>query len=147
MKSAAAIAFDYRPSRWLAAAIVLVDVFALVAVAASGIPWAFKLALACAACAYTAWSVRRFLRAGIRRAAWHEGGHWRVADGDGTEHVAELESGIVRGGWIVLRLRRTDGQRVALVLGPDNSNADTHRRLRVQLARVSDTKKSPVHVP
>lgn len=140
MKSAAAIAFDYRPSRWVAFAIVLVSALALLAVAASGIPWPFKLALACVACAYTAWSLRRFLGAGVRRAAWHEGGHWRIADGDGTEHVAELESGVVRSGWIVLRLRRTDGRCIALVLGPDNRDADTHRRLRVKLARANDTK-------
>jgi toxin CptA len=147
MKSAAAIAFDYRPSHWLAGAILFVSVLALIAIAVSGIPLALKLALACAACAYAALSLLRFLREGIRRAVWHQAGHWRMADRDGNEHVAELESGIVRGAWIVLRLRRTDGRRIALMFGPDNSDADIRRRLRVQLARVSDTKKNPVHVP
>jgi len=147
MKSAAAIAFDYRPSRWVAVALVFVNVLALIAIAVSGIAWTVKLALACAACAYTAWSLPRFLGVRIRRAAWHQGGHWRIADSDGDEHVAELESGIVRGGWIVLRLHRSDGQYVVLLLGPDNSDADTRRRLRVQLARVSDTKKNPAHSP
>jgi hypothetical protein len=44
----------------------------------------------------------------------------------------------MRGAWIVLRLRLNDNRRLALVLGPDNCNADTHRRLRVRLARVRD---------
>ena len=137
MKSAAAIAFDYRPSRWIAVAIVLVAALALFAVALSGITLASKLALAGAACAYAAWSLLRFLRVNIRRAAWHHGGHWRLAETDGSEHVAELEHGIVRGGWIVLRLRRADKRRETLVLGPDNSDADTRRLLRVRLARAS----------
>jgi toxin CptA len=147
MKSAAAIAFDYRSSRWLATALVLVNVLALIAIVLSGIPLALKFVLAFGACAYAAWSLHRFLRGRIRRAAWHQGGHWRIAESDGSEHVAELERSTARGGWIVLRLRRTDGRRVALVLGPDNSDADTRRRLRVQLAHVIDTKKSPVHSP
>jgi len=153
MKSAAAIAFDYRPSRWIAVAIVLIAMLAVLAVALSGVALAWKVALACVACAYAAWSLDRFLRANnIRRAAWQQGGHWRLAEADGREHVAELERGTVRGGWIVLRLRRADKRRETLVLGADNSDADTRRRLRVALARAStDTvasrQKNPVHLP
>jgi toxin CptA len=142
MKSAAAIAFDYRPSRWVAAAIASVTLLALAAIAVSGIPLALKIALASAASAYAAWSLRGFLRVNTRRIAWQQGGHWRIADIDGSEHVAELESGIVRGGWIVLRLRRADGRRIAIVLGPDNSDTDVRRRLRVQLTRVHDAQKT-----
>ena len=147
MKSAAAIAFDYRPSRWIAVAIVLIAMLAVLAVALSGVALAWKVALACVACAYAAWSLDRFLRANnIRRAAWQQAGHWRVVDTNGNEFVAELDSGIVRGAWIVLRLRRTDGRRVTMILGPDNSDVDTRRRLRIQLARVGEAKKIPAHL-
>ena len=138
MKSAAAIAFDYRQSRWIAVAVVLIAMLAGLAVALSEVSLVSKVALACAAGAYAAWSLDRFLRTNnIRRAAWQQGGHWRLAEADGSEHVAELEHGSVRGGWIVLRLRRADKRRETLVLGPDNSDADTRRRLRVALARAS----------
>jgi len=35
----------------------------------------------------------------------------------------------------VLTLRAGNGERVVLILGPDNSDADVRRRLRVRLAR------------
>ena len=54
---------------------------------------------------------------------------------DGREFTAESTRGVARGAWIVLRLRRSDGKDLALILGPDNSMADTRRQLRVRLAR------------
>jgi toxin CptA len=138
MKSAAAIVFDYRPSRWLIAAIILVTVMGMVALACCAMPWWAKLIVAVVACAYSTYGLRRLQNDAIRRAAWHEAGHWRLADGAGGEHVAELQTGIVRGAWIVLRLRRSDGRRVAIVLGPDNSDAELRRRLRVRLARARE---------
>jgi toxin CptA len=138
MKSAPAIAFDYVPSRWLAAAIVAVALLALAAVAFAGVaPW-LKLALACAVLGYCAYSLRRHLHASMRRVAWQEAGHWRILSADGKERVAELRHAVVRGGWLVLTLRTSDGQRVALILGPDNSDADVRRSLRVRLARARD---------
>ena len=138
MKSAAAIAFEYAPSRRLAAAIVAMLLLAIVGVAASGIPLWSKVVLAGLACAYGAHSLRALLRAPTRRVAWCEAGHWRIADNDDTEHVADLQSGIVRGNWIVLRLRRSDSRPVAIILGPDNCDAELHRRLRVRLARTRE---------
>jgi toxin CptA len=138
MKFAPAIAFDYRPSRWLGLAVGGVAFLACVAVALSGMPWWTKLAAAIAACCYAAHSLRRFWLVSVRRVAWHEAGHWRIAEADGAEHVAELEHAVVRGAWIVLRLQRSDGERLVLILGPDNSDADVRRRLRVRLARVRD---------
>jgi len=139
MKSAPAIVFDYTPSRWMATAMIAVMVLAVAAVAASGVPLWSKLVLACLACGYDAYALRAFLRATVRRAAWYEAGHWRVMDNDGIEHLAELHSGVVRGSWIVLRLRRSDGQPIAILLGPDNSDAELRRRLRVRLARIRET--------
>jgi toxin CptA len=138
MKSAPAIAFDYVPSRWLAAAIVAVALLALAAVAFAGVATWVKLALGCAVVGYTAHSLRRHLGASMRRVAWHEAGHWRISPADGDERTAQLRHAVVRGGWLVLILRTGSGERVALILGPDNSEADVRRRLRVRLARARD---------
>jgi toxin CptA len=135
MKSAAAIAFDYRPSRWLAAAVAIMLVSALAAIALSGFGVAVKVVLGIVAIVYAAFALRRFLGTAVRRAAWHEAGHWRVVDAAGVEHLAELHHAVVRGNWIVLNLRRSDGARLPMVLAPDNSDADLRRHLRVRLAR------------
>jgi len=135
MKSAPAIAFDFTPSRWIAATIGLLALAGLAALAFSGVPLWATLLVAAIGCVYAGYEMRRFLRNPVRRAAWYEAGHWRLADADGFDYVADLQQGIVRGAWIVLRLRRSDGERVAIILGPDNSDADTRRRLRVRLAR------------
>jgi toxin CptA len=138
MKSAPAITFDYVPSRWLALAIVAIALLALVAVASAGIATRVKLALGFAVVGYSVYSLRRHLGASTRRVAWHEAGHWRIAPADGDERTAELRHAVVRAGWLVLTLRAGNGERVALILGPDNSDADVRRRLRVRLARARD---------
>ena len=138
MKSAPAIAFDYVPSRWLAAAIVAAALLALVSVVLTGVSTWLKLAIGCAVVGYAAHSLRRHLGASIRRVAWHEAGHWKIAHADGQERVAELQHAVARGGWLVLTLRTGNGDRVPLILGPDNSDADVRRRLRVRLARARD---------
>jgi toxin CptA len=137
MKSAPAIAFDYRPSRWLLAALSCIMALALLAVGASAIPLLAKLLLDACACAYGAQAVRRLLRPVVRRCAWYETGHWRVRDAAGDDHAASLLRASVRGMLIVLVLRSELQRSVALVLLPDNCDADTHRRLRVRLARAT----------
>ncbi len=138
MKSAPAIAFDYVPSRWLAAAIAVIALLALFAVAFAGVGTWVRLALACAVVAYVAHALARHLREPTRRAAWHEAGHWRIGMASGEERVAELRHAVVRAGWLVLTLRAGNGERVVLILGPDNSDTDVRRRLRVRLARARD---------
>jgi toxin CptA len=138
MKSAAAIAFDYRPSRWLLAVVIVVAALALLAIALSGISAWAKTGLCVVAGAWAGIALGRFWSPQIRRAAWQAGGHWRVTDHDGNEHIAELQQAVARGAWIVLNLRRGGKKRVALILGPDNCDADTRRRLRVRLARESE---------
>ena len=132
MKSATAIAFDYRPSRWLLAAIMVIAALALASIAFSGAPAWAKIGLCILAGGWAGFAATRFLRLAIARAAWQPGGHWRVTDGDGNEYVAELHRAVARGAWIVLNLRHGD-KRVTLILGPDNCDADTRRRLRVRL--------------
>jgi toxin CptA len=136
MKSVPAIAFEYRPSRWLLAAVVAVAMLAMASVELSGLPTWAKSGLVVFAVTCAGIALGRFWRPLVRRAAWNAAGHWRLIDADGREHVAELVRSVVRGAWIVLNLRRSDGKRIALILGPDNCDADTRRRLRVRLARV-----------
>ena len=134
MKSATAIGFDYRPSRWLLAAIIVMAALALAAIALSGAPAWTKAGICVAAGAWSGIALGRFWRPPVVRAAWQAGGHWRVAAADGREFTAELVRGVARGAWIVLNLRRSDGRHLALILGPDNCDADTRRRLRVRIA-------------
>lgn len=138
MQSAPAITFDYRPSRWLLAAGVLVAALALLALVLSGVPAIAKMALGVFVCSQVGMVIGHHLRPAVRRAAWQQAGHWRLTDSQGREHVAELARSVVRGMWIVLNLRRSDGKRVVLILAPDNTDADTQRRLRVRLSRVQE---------
>lgn len=135
MKSAPAIAFDYVPSRWLLAALIGVALLGLLAIAASAIPLWSKVLAGAAACLYAGHEFRRMLRPAIRRCAWHESGHWRVRDAAGRDHSATLLRFSVRGSLVVLQLRSGLQRTAALVLLPDNCDADTRRRLRVRLAR------------
>lgn len=134
MKSATAIAFDYRASRWLLVAIVLMAALALAAIVLNGMPTWSKIACGILACTFAGFALGRCLRPLLCRAVWQQTGHWRVADAGGREFNAELIRGVARGAWIVLNLRRSDGKNLALILGPDNCDMDTRRRLRVRLA-------------
>ena len=109
---------------------------AIVAVTLSGaIVW-LKTAMVSVAVVYAAFAVRQLLRATPQRLAWQEAGHWHIVCRDG-EHTAELSGATVRGAWIVLNLRRSDGARITAVLAPDNCDGETRRRLRVRLTRAS----------
>jgi toxin CptA len=137
MKSAPAIAFDYRPSRWLFSAIVGISVLALASIALSGLDVWVKFVLVASACAYAAFALRAHVNSGPCRVGWTEGGQWRISAPAG-DRTAELEHAAVRGAWIVLQLRRGDGKRITLLLAPDNCDADTRRMLRVRLSRADD---------
>ena len=134
MKSATAIAFDYRFSRWLTLAIAVVSLLAIGSIFSSGAPVWAKTGLSLAMAGWAGWTISPLRRPLIVRAAWLPGGHWRVVDADGREFTAELVGGVARGPWIVLNLRRSDGKRLALILGPDNCDTDIRRHLRVRLA-------------
>ncbi|MGH8121844.1 MAG: protein YgfX [Rudaea sp.] len=135
MKSVPAIAFDYRPSRWLAAGIVAVALLALVAIVVSGLnAWA-RLALVVIVGAYAARSSYGFLQPRFDHVTWHSAGHWRLRDIAGEEHVAEFVRATVLGVLIVLILRIDAQRKIPLLLLPDNCDAETQRRLRVRLTR------------
>lgn len=113
-------------------------VAAVVALGASGLPpWLKVLGGAAAGICGVVAGVR-LLRVPVRRCAWHAGGEWRVRDADGIEHAASLRHATMRGPLIALVLSAGPLRDIALVLLPDNCDADTRRRLRVRLSRSRD---------
>jgi len=135
MRSVPAIAFDYRPSRWLFAALVLAATLALLAVAMSGLALQMKLAIALAAVTYASWALRRFVLAPFDRVTWHAAGHWRLRGADEEERGGELVTATTLGAFIVLRLRVGPKRVVSLPLLFDNCERETRRVLRVRLSR------------
>jgi len=134
MKSASAIAFDYRPSRWLAAGAVVVLCAAIAAPWASALPTAIELALSLAACVIGTFSLRRFLRPPFWRIAYRASG-WIMVDAGGREKAALLRWHAQLGAWISMDFELDRGRRFRAVLGPDNLDAETRRRLVLMLAR------------
>lgn len=129
------IAFDYRPSRWLLAALLIVAVLAFLGLILCAAPPWFKLSLAIVVLIYLGHSLRRLLQPNWTSLVWHGQGYWRLHAGSDDPHIAEL-IGSTRIGWmIVLRFRLHARQRFDAVLLPDNLDADTRRRLCVRLAR------------
>jgi toxin CptA len=137
-KSVPPIAFDHRPSLRLVAALLIAAVLAGVALAISGIPPLAKAIVAVVAAGYFGISLRRFLLNAPLRVVWQSSGHWRLIDRRRRESDAELIRATVRGEWMLIELRRTDRTRIALVLAPDNADAETRRALRVRLSRNED---------
>jgi toxin CptA len=135
MKSAAAIGFDYRPSRAFAACFGVVWFCALLAVAVCGLPVWLKVALGLGASLYAGWAFHSFLRPPFRHLLWHAAGHWRAHDTRGQACVAELRHATMLGGLIMLSFRAPSIGKASIVLLPDNCAADIRRRLRVRLAR------------
>lgn len=136
MRSVPAIAFEYRPSRWVAAALSGIALLAIVALCASGLVLWIRCVGSIAAVVYAAWNLRRLLRPKFDHATWHAAGHWRLR-GAGIDQTAELVGARALGALLVLVFRVGPRQRTALALLPDNCSADTRRRLRVRLARMA----------
>lgn len=135
MKSVPAIAFDYRPSRWLLSAIVAVACLASIAILSSGFGFWIRFGSVALVVLYTACSLRKFRRAEFAQVLWRASGDWRARDRIGREQVGELAHAVVLGFLIVLVLRVGPERTRALWLLPDNCDAETRRRLRVRLSR------------
>lgn len=134
MKSAAAIAFDYRPSRLLAALCSGVLLLGLGAIWYSGLAhyprWALLLSLlAVLSCAL---SLLRLLRPRFRQVGWDRDGNWLLLDAGRVQQPATLQGWTTLGSAVLLRLQ-AGGRTVNLQLLPDNLDRDTRRRLRVRL--------------
>jgi toxin CptA len=139
MRSAPAIGFDVRPSRLLAAAVLVVAALAIAAAWISGLAWELRMATACGMVAYACLTMLRLRQPKLAAALWHGDGSWTLRLADGRETEATLRSARVLGALIVLRLAWLPQGSAALVLLPDNLDADTRRRLRMRLSAVADT--------
>lgn len=134
MKSAPTIAFDYRPSRWIGSAAVLVCVCAACAPWLTALPMALRALLSLLALAAGARALYRHANPRFRRIAYRASG-WTLADASAEEHAAVLESRAHLGSLLVLGFRYGPRAYFRVVLTADNLDADTRRRLVLLLAR------------
>ncbi len=134
MKSAPAIAFDYRPSRRVAIAVAGVAALAILAVFLSGLGLGMRLVLVLAALPLTMLALRAHLRPRTRRVA-HGAGGWLLVDRRGNERSARLAAHVQRGNLLLLEfLAEEQSGRQRILLTTDNSDADLRRRLILVLA-------------
>lgn len=142
MRSAPPIAFDARPSRALAAVSALGVVLAVIAPWQSALPTSARLGASLAALAIGIVGIRRFVRPRFERVACGALG-WTLAAANSEPVSAELVAHRRLGVWLALDFRASDRRRFRVVLGPDNSNADTRRRLALMLARGEIARAAP----
>ena len=136
MTSAPAIGFEYRPSRWLSRVLCLVSALATLAVWICALPWLVKLTLSLAIGLALGLILMRWSGVAVRAAGWGRDGGWSLRWRDEQDSAATLASYRVIGTQAVwLRLSLAGRGRVALLLAPDNSDADIRRRLRMRLAQ------------
>ncbi len=135
MKFAPAIAFDYRPSRWIGAAASLVAACAAIAPWLAELPLAVRVLVSLGALAAGVAALWRYAFARFRRIAWRESG-WLLVDLGGNEHPAMLDRHARLGAWLSLAFRYGPRARFQVIIGPDNLDADARRRLILLLRRV-----------
>lgn len=138
MRSAPSIAFEYRPSWWPRLLLIALGALALVAIGYSGAgPYlATTLAVGVIAGVLVAW--RRGAASPVHRVTWRADGGWQLHLHDDTKVEATLLDARLVAGAIVLRLSRASRAREALLIFPDNLDADTRRRLRMRLSAGTD---------
>ncbi|WP_426689717.1 protein YgfX [Rhodanobacter ginsengiterrae] len=143
MTSAPAIGFEYRPSPLLRGVLVLVAALALLATLASMIAWWSKLLLAAAVLLATWMALRHLATGSVAAAGWSADQAWTLRLRNHEDVPATLGSFRVLGGFILLRLRTGEHGVQVLLLAPDNSDADTRRRLRMRLATIQPGEALP----
>ena len=134
MKSAPSIAFDVRPSRALAGAGAIGVVAAAIAPWQSALPASVRAIASILALVIGAVALARFSRPRYERVAYGVTG-WTLAVANADATPAELIGHRRIASWLALEFREADRRRFRVVLGPDNSDADTRRRLALMLAR------------
>jgi toxin CptA len=134
MTSAPAIGFEYRPSRLLRRALILLAVLALLSVLLSAVPVWLKLLLALLVSMATWRALRRLAADPVAAAGWSADAAWTLHLHDDEDVPATLASFRVLGAFVLLRLQTAEQGARVLLLAPDNSDADIRRRLRMRLA-------------
>jgi len=136
MKSAPTIAFDYAPSRLVAATAFVVLVLAIVAPWSSALPAVACIALSLLAIGAGMFVIRAFRTPRFVRIAYRGDG-WVLLDRGGAEHAALLRAHRHLGAFVTLDWRYARRARFRAVLAPDNLDAQTRRRLVVLLRRTA----------
>lgn len=134
MKSAPGIAFDYAPSRWLIGVASLLVACAAAAPWLAQIPLALRVLISIGAAVYGAIRLWRFGHPRFRRIARDEAG-WSLIDSAGDRQAAILGHHARLGAWLALGFRHGPRARFHAVIGPDNIDVDTRRRLILLLSR------------
>jgi hypothetical protein len=134
MKSAPPIAFDYRPSRRVAAATLALVACALACTALNDLPAGLRLLLVPAVLVAAAGGLWRFLHPPFQRVAW-SGSGWVLIDRQGRAHAATLAGQRRLGKLVALDFRCPMQAPFRPLLAGDNLDADTRRRLVLTLAR------------
>lgn len=145
MKSASAITFELRPSRLLAAAVLVIAALAALSVWLSELRrWPVAAILACVAIVLpVAAALVALRRTRWQRAGWNADGQWSLLDTRQNAVGAQLLGWSAMGLSLRLRLRTTAGETVVVHLLPDNLDHDTRRRLRVRLTQESGRIQAP----
>ncbi|MEP6511593.1 MAG: hypothetical protein ABJB02_08365 [Dokdonella sp.] len=134
MKSAPTIVFDFSPSRWIGGAAVLICLGATLAPWFSALPLALRGALSLTALGSGAYALRVHWNPPFRRIAYRASG-WVLIDALNQAHEALLESHAHLGALLSLGFRYGPRARFRAVLGPDNLDAETRRRLILMMSR------------
>ena len=134
MTSAPAIGFEYRPSRAFQRVLGVVAALALLAVMLSAIDGLAKAAVSVIVLVATWRAMNQMAHSPVVAAGWGAEDRWTVHLASHQDLAAMLASHRVLGPFVLLRLRTTDNREHALLLAPDNSDADIRRRLRMRLA-------------
>lgn len=143
MTSAPAIGFEYRPSRLLQRAWVVVAILAVLSVVLCALaPW-LKLLLVAGVLPATWQSVRKAVGSPVAAAGWSADNSWTLRLVDHEDVPAVLASFRVLGGFVLLRLQTAERGTQVLLLAPDNSDEDIRRRLRMRLATVQPGEAVP----
>lgn len=143
MTSAPAIGFEYHPPRVLQRALAVLGVLAVCAVATSAASLWLKLLLVMMVAGLVWHAIRGVARTPVAAAGWGHDDTWTLHLTDRQDVPATLVSFRVLARYIILRLHtRTHGVQT-LLLAPDNSDADTRRRLRMRLATIQPDQAMP----
>ncbi|MDN5924187.1 MAG: hypothetical protein L0H70_04220 [Xanthomonadales bacterium] len=138
MTSAPPIAFDCKVSPCVVVATMVIVVLALLAIVLTGMPPWLRVGLLLVISAWGAFGMVRLLHPRLRSLLWRADGSVEVstrdrAAEDGAHVEAELRGARVLGPLVVLNLRGPGIGSLALWQLPDNTDADTLRRLRMRV--------------
>jgi toxin CptA len=134
MTSAPAIGFEYSPSRWLPRMSIAIAALAVAAVVCCALAVWIKLSLIAIVLLATWRSVRATAASIVAAVGLSADNDWMLRLTSYEDVPATLASFRVLGAFVLLRLRTAALGTQVVLLAPDNSDADTRRRLRMRLA-------------